>query len=239
VSWLAEALASCELTEDVEGYLLGRGAKEDRYAELGCVTWTNEYGFASGNETFDKKYGPSKGLNLTGWLVCPIYSPKGKVIGFEARNTKDKALSEFVMDEGRWHPLWLGLTPTTMERIWNGADVWVVEGLFDLFPLEWAVPQGAVVLATLRARLTDRHVEFLRRFCQGRVHMVYDRDEQGIKATHGWTDQTGKRRWGALDKLRRVKVWCRDVPYIGGKDPGEIWDRGGVAGIKAAFPFAA
>jgi hypothetical protein len=237
--WLSDALSRCELTEDVEGYLLGRGALERSYRELGCVTWQVPFGESVGDEAFDKRYGPPKGLNLEGWLVCPIYSPKGKVIGFEARNTREKALSEYVMPEGAWNPLWLGLCPAAMERIWAGGDVWIGEGLFDKFPMEWAVPEADVVLATLRARLTDKHVEFLRRFCRGWVHMVYDLDVQGRKATHGWTDPTGKYRWGALDKLRRVDVKCRDVPYTGGKDPGEVWDKGGAAGIRAAFRMTA
>jgi DNA primase len=218
--WLTEALKACTLEERTEGYLLGRGAKEESYRSLGCVTWTHPYDAPLGDEIFRKKYGPPRGLKLQGWLVCPIYSPKGKVIGFEARNTERKAL---------------GLSPEAMEKIWNGGGVWVVEGLFDLFPLEWVVPPQDVVLSTLRARLSDKHVEFLRRFCTGCVHMVYDRDEQGLKATRGWTDETGRRRWGALDKLKRVKLLGREVPYLGGKDPGEIWDKGGVEALHREF----
>jgi len=237
VSWLAKALAECELTDDVEGYLLGRAAKEESYRALGVVTWQIPYEKDLGDEAFHKKYGPPKGLKIEGWLVCPVYSPKGKVLGFEARNTQEKALSEFLLPEAAWNPVWLGLCPETMGRIWGGSDVWITEGLFDKFPMEWIIPESDVALATLRARLTDKHVEFLRRFCRGWVHLVYDMDEQGRKATHGWTDQTGKRRWGAVDKLRRVGIKCRDVPYTGGKDPGEIWDRGGVEGLRAAFPL--
>lgn len=233
--WLAEALKRCTLTEPVRGYLLGRGAKESSILDLGVVTWTLPHEEKVGPEAFQTRYGPPRGLDITGWLVCPLYSPKGNIIGFEARNTKQKALSEFVLPEGAWNPIWLGLTPSAMQRIWAGGDVWITEGLFDKLPLEWVIPEKDVSLATLRARLTDKHIEFLRRFCRGRVHMVYDLDAQGRKATHSWTDDTGKRRWGALDKLQRVGIKCRDVPYIGGKDPGEIWDAGGVAGIRAAF----
>lgn len=233
--WLSEALSQCELTESVEGYLLGRGAKESSYQELGVVTWVHSYKNPLGDERFRKHYSPPRGLNIEGWLVSPLYSPRGKVIGFEARNTRQKALTEFLLQGAGWSPIWLGLCPSVMERIWKGCDVWIVEGLFDMFPLQWAVPETDVVLATLRARLTNKHVEFLRRFSKGWVNMVYDLDEQGRKATHGWTDLSGKYRWGALDKLKRVGIKCRDVPYTGGKDPGEIWDKGGVAGIRAAF----
>jgi hypothetical protein len=236
VNWLDSALTEMVLTEEVEGYLLGRGALEESYLALGVKTWNAPMSVPLGDEAFQAKYGPGKDqLDLTGWMVCPMVSPKGGVIGFEARNTKKKALSEFVLPEGAWNPLWLGLTPEAMRRIWAGGDVWVVEGLFDLFPLQWVVPETDVVLATLRARMTDKHVEFLRRFCKGWVHMVYDQDEQGRKATHGWTDQEGRFRWGALKKLGRVGLRCRDVPYSGGKDPGEIWDKGGAPALRLAF----
>ena len=123
-----------------------------------------------------------------------------------------------------------------MPSIWSGGDVWICEGLFDKFPLEWAVPSGDAVLATVRAKLSDSHVEFLRRFCTGTIHMVYDRDETGRKATVGWVDaETGRKRYGALDALKRVGLKCVDVQYRGGKDPGEIWDHGGAAAVKAAF----
>jgi hypothetical protein len=237
--WLTEALRKCELEERTEGYLLGRGAREESYRALGCVTWEIPYNETPGDEIFRKKYGPPRGLNLHGWLVCPIYSPKGKVIGFEARNTERKALSEYLLPEAAWNPVWLGLTPEAMRKIWDGASVWVVEGLFDLFPLEWVVPPQDVVLGTLRAQLTDKHVEFLRRFCRGWVHMAYDLDEQGRKATRGWTDDSGKYRWGALDKLKRVDILSREVPYTGGKDPGEIWDKGGVDALRKAFGLVA
>jgi len=221
------------LTEPVEGYLLGRGAKEETYRALGVTTWQRPLEPIE-DPSFRNKYGPW-GDMLVGRLVCPLYSPRGKLIGFEARSIERKSLSEYLLPEASWNPVFLGLCTETMARIWAGGDVWIGEGLFDKFPMEWVVPEKDVVLATLRARLADRQLEFLRRFCRGWVHLAYDRDAQGRKATFGWTDETGKRRWGAIDKLKRVRVPCRDVPYVGGKDPGEIWDHGGVAAMRAAF----
>lgn len=233
MSWLAEALAECSLTEEVEGYLLGRGAKESTIAAEGIVTWRPTKDPVP-NEEFRKKYGPH-GEKLDGFLMCPVRSPKGVLIGFEARNIRVKVISDFRLPEAQWNPFFLGAR-SAMPAIWAGGDVWICEGLFDKTALEWAVPSGDAVLATVRAKLSDAHVEFLRRFCKGTVHMVYDRDETGRKATVGWIDQeTGKKRYGALDVLPKVGLKCRDVFYRGGKDPGEIWDRGGAAAVRAAF----
>lgn len=89
------------------------------------------------------------------------------------------------------------------------------------------VPNDAV-LGTARARLGEAHVEFLRRHAKGLVHMVYDRDETGRKATHR-----------ALYALKQVGVRGHDVEYRGGKDPSEVWGRQGTSGMKRSFGLAA
>lgn len=248
MSWLEPILSSFTLTEEVEGYLLGRGAKESTILGEGMVTWRTLPEPIPDAE-FALKYG-KYGEQLNGYLICPVRSPRGKLIGFEARNIHKKNIQDYRLPEAKWIPFFLG-TRTAMPAIWAGGDVWICEGLFDKCPLEWAVPSTDAVLSTVRAKLSNTHVEFLRRFCKGTVHMVYDHDPTGIKATglpnvkDGITNkmisvgskdpETGKTRYGALAVLNRVGLKCREVPYKGGKDPGEIWDHGGVAAIKAAF----
>lgn len=231
-SWLEKALAACVLTDSVEGYLLGRGAKEITIAAEGIVTWCPPVDPAP-DPDFRKAHG-EHGERLEGYLVCPVRSPRGSLIGFESRATHVKRIVDYRLPEAAWNPFWLG-TRKAMPALWAGGDAWIVEGLFDMCPLEWAVPGTDAVLASVRAKLSKKHVEFLQRFCKGWVHMVYDRDATGRKSTVGWVDETGKHRYGALDVLQRVGLKCRDVFYSGGKDPGELWDKGGVAAIRAAF----
>ena len=234
MNWLEEILVKMTLTEEVEDYLLGRGAKEATIREEGIVTWSPP-SQAVTDAVFCRRYGPY-GEKIAGYLVTPVRSPKGALIGFEARSIRQKAISDFRFVEAAWNPFWLG-TRRAMPKIWAGGDVWIVEGLFDLCPLEWAVPEKDAVLASVRARLSACHVEFLRRFCKGQVNMVYDQDPAGRAGMHGWTDETGKKKMGALERLRRVGLVCRDVPFQGGKDPGQIWDRGGAKAVQAAFPI--
>lgn len=229
--WLEEALSNCILTEEVEGYLLGRGAKESTIEGEGIVTW-KALTTRSPDDNFCKWYGPY-GERIVGYLVCPVRSPKGTLLGFEARSIREKRITDFRLPEAKWNPFWLGLQ-AGMPRIWDGGDVWVVEGLFDKCALEWAVPETDAVLASVRAHLTREHIEFLRRYCKGMVHMVYDNDKTGRDATHGYLDDTGKWVPGSLDRLARVGLRCRNVPYSG-KDPGAVWDRGGAAAVRAAF----
>jgi len=232
MNWLGDILESCTLTEDVEGYLLSRGAPPEFIASEDIVTWqtTKE---PVPDKVFRHRYGPH-GEGLDGWLICPVYSPRGRVIGFEGRHTDIKKITDYRLAEAAWNPFWLGLR-MAMPKLWAGGDVWVTEGLFDLCPMQWVVPEGDAVVASVRAKLSRWHVEHLRRFCKGRVYMVYDRDDAGRKGVHGYTDTTGKRKWGALDALKRVGLTCQEVPYSGGSDPGEIWDRGGVNALRSAF----
>ena len=234
MNWLEEILAGSVLTDEVEDYLLGRGAKDTLIREEGIVTWEPTKAPVP-DATFRSRYG-IHGEKLDGHLMIPVRSPKGTLIGFEARSIRQKVISDFRLPEAAWNPFWLG-TRRAMQKIWAGGDVWVVEGLFDLCPLEWAIPARDAVLASVRARLANTHIEFLRRFCKGRVRMAYDRDSAGRQGILGWKDETGKWRPGALDRLRKAGVRCEDVMYAGGKDPGEIWDRGGAKAIQAAFPL--
>ncbi|OHD26983.1 MAG: hypothetical protein A2Y38_08180 [Spirochaetes bacterium GWB1_59_5] len=238
MSWLADHLNQCSLSEADEGYALGRGAKAASILEIGLTTWQplNEPPPLEGpaRNFWLKKYGPC-GEKLLGWLTWPLLSPRGRVIGFAARRTDVKVIERYLLPEAAWNPIWTGMTPERMRRIWDGADIWVVEGIFDLFPLEWAVSAQDVVLGSERARLTAKHVEFLRRHCRGWVRMVYDNDQTGRRGVEGWYDEEAKQpRPGALARLKRVGVRCLDVRYRG-KDPGEVWKQGGAAAVRAAF----
>lgn len=254
--WLDDALKGMTLTEDVEGYLLGRGAKDTMIEAEGIKTWTPT-DFDIPDSAFTKVYG-LHGENLKGYLVCPVRSPRGVLIGFEARSIHKKNIQDFRFIETQWTPFFLG-TRAAMPAIWAGGDVWICEGLFDKTALEWAVSPKDAVLATVRAKLADLHVEFLRRFCRGTVYMVYDLDQTGVKATgmpsivdnalgvldknkqiiKGWKDpESGKTRYGALSVLNRAGLRCRYVQFQGGKDPGEIWDSGGEKAIRAAIQKA-
>ena len=238
--WLESALASFSLSEDAEGYLLGRGVTEAKYRDIGIGLWdSGAITTPAPDPAFCARKGGhgARGERLEGRLCTPIRSPRGALLGVEARTyTGDKRVTQYLLPEASWNPVFIGLTPTTMQKIWDGGDVWVVEGIYDMGALSHIVPSHDVVLATLRAHVSNQHAQFFRRFCRGYVNMVYDNDETGRKQTLGYVDaQTNKRRWGALDVLSRVGVRARDIPYRGGKDPGEIWERRGLTGLRAAF----
>lgn len=221
-AWLTEQiLSSFSLREETEGYLLRRGARENSYQRLQVKTW-GEPETPAPCKDFRKRYGEYGGA-LRGCLVTPFCSPSGKVVGFEARRTDPKWLSDYrIMPDSRWMPIWLGTQGAT-EKLWAGGAAWIVEGLFDLFAMEWVVPEGDVVLSSVRAALSFPHVQYLRRFAKY-VHMVYDEDSAG---------RAGSAK--ALKLLGQAGVPCRTVRFWGGKDPGELWDHGGEERLRTVF----
>lgn len=227
--------ARTNLPERVEGYLLGRGVLESAILELEFGVWRPPETQAPSNE-FVARYGP-RGEKLSGWLVYPIRDGRGGLLGFEARSMEQKEVSQYKMPRAFWNPVFLGMC-RAMPKIWAGGDVWIGEGKFDMTALDHIVPARDATMAALTAKLNRHQVEFLRRFCRGTVHMVFDRDAKGRKATTGFVDDEGKKHWGAMESLDRVGVHCEDVFYRcppGCKDPGDIWEQYGDEGLRQAF----
>lgn len=220
---MQEILSGLTLTPEVERYALGRGASSESLRDLRVGTWALAQ-TPCPDLAFVKRYGPH-GEKLQGKLIAPYFAPRGEFVGFESRNVRRKFISDVRLPEAkRWCPTWLGLSPARMKAIWEGCDVWLVEGLFDLFPLELVVPKGDVVLASITAMLSHNQARFLSRFLKGQLHVVYDMDKGGRKGSEKvktWMDSLGVR--------------CRRVEYRGGDDPGEIWDKGGEIALRQAF----
>ena len=173
---------------------------------------------------------------MRGCLSMPFFSPRGVTIGVQFRNTDTKWISRFLLDSASWNPVWIGANRAT-PKIWKGAGVWIVEGAYDYFPLEWAVPEQDAVLGAATAKLSWSQIEYLRRLNPPFVNLVFDNDEAGRHGVRGYTDKRGKRVWGALRDLEYVGVRCQDYVYgkSGDKDPGVIWDRGGVPALREAL----
>lgn len=221
-SWLQKALSESGLPDmDTSRVLLGRGVRPSTGRELRLTTWKPQSSPAPDTE-FQTRYGPHGDL-LAKWLVTPILSARGRLLGAEWRRTDRKAMQQFLLPDAQWNPVLIGLA-RAMPKLWARGAVWVVEGLYDLAAMDWIIPQSDAVVATIRARLSDRHVELFRRVRVPLVNLVYDNDATGRSAT-------GK----AMYALRQAGIQCRDVRYLGGKDPGEIWDKGGESALKQAF----
>lgn len=228
--WLTRAIESSyqlDLSEESRGYLLGRGMRPETIEELRVCEWITPEKPCPDAIGFGKRFG-TYGGRLQGNLVFPVYSPTGKLLGFEARSLlsggdKRRYISDFRLQESRWSPFFIGLTPGTVARIWNGAPVVLVEGTFDKAPVEWLFPDH-VVLALVTANLSKNQCNFLTRFCRDEILLCFDHDEQGSKC-----------RDKAIYWLEKGGAETRAVAYRGGKDPGDIWDKGGLHALRHGF----
>jgi DNA primase len=236
--WLTHSLlqASSALTEEAEGYLLGRGIPFPLLREMGVGLWEGSEEPCP-DPLFTERHGDHGQRNM-GWLSFPLWSPRGRVVGVLFRRWDGvKEVSKFHLPEASWVPVFGGMVPSSLYRIWNGADVWLVEGAFDL-ALAHAVPEKDVVLSCEGAKATQSQLLFLQRFLvpRARVNVVFDMDETGQKMAHGYEHpDTGKRVWGVHERLSRMGLRSRVVRYRGGKDPGEIWEDGGTSWLREVF----
>lgn len=235
--WLLEAVlrSSVELTEDFEGHVLGRGLPFHLLEEMKIGVWRSPSTAAPDNGFIHRN--GERGERREGWMTVPFWTPRGKLVGVEFRRWDGvKEVRDYRLPESRWVPVFIGLTPSALQKIWEGGDVWLVEGIFDM-AIAHVIPQKDVVLACGTARITKSQIDFFHRFLgpTAMVRVVFDEDETGRRQTQGYTDDANKWVPGVAERLERVGVRSLVVRYRGGKDPGEIWEKGGKSALQKAF----
>lgn len=253
-AWFEEALGQMVPDAETEGYLLGRGAKPDSIRELGLRTWVPPVRGDLSDPAWRRFGRQGRGEHLAGMLVAPLWSARGQLLGADFRSISGtKQLLRYRLPEvctpgekpKSWVAIFVGMLPRVAQALWNGAELWIVEGLFDLLAMQWVILPGQQVLACGRAALDADQITLLRRLCpqgpgglpragQGRIYVALDMDKAGRRGALGWRDEAGVRHPGIRDNLREVRLFAQVVTYLG-KDPGDLWDRGGVRELKRSF----
>ena len=225
--WLASGVQAPE--GRVLDYLEKRGVTSEVRERLDVGMWVPPDTPAP-DQSFWGRGGP-KGEKIADRVVLPLFSPRGEILGIEARSL-EKDLTGYRVPGTKWAPHWV-TTTNPMEALWGQGRAWIVEGFFDLVAIMRVASAQDVVIATLRAGINQVQVEHLRRFCKGGVIIAYDNDETGRRAAVGYQDG-GRRRFGAVDHMERAGLHVTRCTYIG-KDPGEIWLSKGDRGLMRAF----
>lgn len=220
-SWLQEGLQP--LSKEHRKYVKKRGV--DQRTSVPFYTWKPPK-TACPCPRFSANFGVVGG-RINGQLITPITSPRGSVIGLEARSFKgdgSKKVFQYRTDQAQWNPYFLG-APKAFKALWEGYDVWVVEGIFDMVALEKVVPKSDAVISTLRAGMDSNSMTMLGRFATplSSIHIAYDNDETGKK----------KSEWLA-HKLTSLGARVYTCKYRG-KDPNEVWAQGGDALLRRYF----
>jgi hypothetical protein len=201
-----------------------RGAKESTLEDLTPFTFHTLEDPVTGTKGEIGKYGEK----IDGWLCFPLRSPSNSsVLGFEARDTDSKSVVKVHLERAQWNPLWITQTDT-LDRIYLGEPLWVVEGVFDLFALQWAI--RSPIVSSSRANLTSRQLDYISRYARGGVKIVYDNDTAGQSGLYGGTNSKG-----VVARIKQRGIGVEVIRYAGGKDPGDIWMNGGAAAIQKSF----
>lgn len=241
--WFAQALGAMEVGPDLEGYLLGRGARPQDIAEMGMLAWSPPAEGCTEDPAWCRFGREGRGEHLEGMLVVPLYSARGELLGADFRQVfGEKQILRYLLPEIRsangktWVAVFVGMRPSVARALWEGSFLWLVEGLFDWCAMRWVIPADQQVLACDKAALNDAQRDLLRRLLPrgSWVGLVLDMDKPGRRGTYGWKDKSGKYHVGIAEQLEGAGLRPWVVPYLK-KDPGDIWDKGGRAALQRVF----
>lgn len=212
MTWLDDLVdfAAAQMGERENEELMRRGVSMDQ-ARLYRVGWLNETlpEWAPGIFTFWAKD------RLDDVYVLPLTTMLGEIRGLQLRHVdrKKPGYQDFFLDQRE--ACFFGLGQAASE-IWRQEAVYLVEGAFDLFPIQRAYP---AVVATLTAYVNPLMVRTLKRTVKT-VWMGYDNDSPGRKGANDFQRNHGD----------SFQVYVVDYPQIQGrrvKDPADLWEAWG------------
>lgn len=208
---------SATLPERVREALWTRGATDEQIALFGVGYVNGQLPPGTYPEAFTKWC--SIGDRIEDAIVLPLTNALGEVRGIQLRHVLREQAGYMDFIEANDEAILFGLGQAA-PYLWAEGSVFLVEGAFDLFPVQRAFP-GTV--GTLTARVTEPLLRLLRRLVT-RVWLGYDMDEAGRRACERYQKQLSS------EFDARVVKWER-VPMIGTpkrtKDPGDLWETWG------------
>ncbi len=219
------AWAHAGLTEEVREALWTRGVSEAQIALF-------RVGYVEGRLPLDGVPAAFSdhlwgGKRVPHHVVFPITNLAGECRGFQFRSVVrgEKNFCDYLADEVGPDVFGAG---QAAEAIFDAEEVWLVEGPYDLFPVQRVYPN---VVATLTARMTLSMGRSMQRLVR-LVHLVYDNDPPGrqaasrVVADHGGKFEVRDHRLPALPIPGKTRA---DGSLDVTKDPGDLWELWGDA----------
>jgi len=154
-------------------------------------------------------------------LVVPLYTPLKAFAGLQIQDIHSKRFRRELTLKGHWNPIWLNIQ-NHMGKIWDGADIWLVEGIFDLIALQRILGYDIVVLGCLTANLSVSQKNFLKRYAKN-IKVVFDMDEAG---------DSGAERVRIFAKINNIGYQRITYPA---KDPADLLQERGLEASKSLF----
>jgi len=160
-----------------------------------------------------------KGKRLRDMFVLPLTNTLGQVKGLQFRHVdpKEKGYSDYTPVEDE--PITFGLAQA-MPHVWRTQAIWLVEGVFDVFPIQRVHPN---VIPTLTNRVSDPMGRLLKRLVTD-LWLAFDMDEKGREAVR-------KTSWNYREDFTIHDVRFPRPFALDGKtrvkDPSELWETWG------------
>lgn len=157
-------------------------------------------------------------------VTLPLTNALGHVLGMQFRHVDQarKGYSEYVIE--REEPVFFGLGQA-MPEIWRTRRAFLVEGAFDVFPVQRAIPY---VFATLTARVPAQLARFLRRIVK-HVALGYDMDRTGRASCERFVKNYGHDF--EVQTIAYPPARLADGKLA--KDPSDIWEAWGDTRLQA------
>lgn len=207
-------------------YLESRGVSSDQIEELGLGyipedEWPPYIDLEEASEAERLYWEQSnKGSRLKDKLLFPMTNALGHIRGLQARTPDDdrKDYWKYYSPKADIDAVFFG-TNIAISRIWETGVIHLVEGIFDLFPVQRIAP-NTVCLGT--AQISQNQKTFLRRHVD-EIRIMSDHDEFGDKLFNNfYADHRDD-----FDHIQRVSY--------AGKDPSDSWERLGEEGFRKQF----
>lgn len=157
-------------------------------------------------------------------LVFPLTSTLGVVHGLQFRDLQPKVRGYLDYFEVKEEPAFFGLAQA-MPSVWETERVWLVEGVFDLCPLQRHVPN---VISTMHAGVSKQLARVLRRIARTLL-IAYDMDSTGLSVSYDLARDLKDLFEVVIVKFPRVRLATGGIA----KDPNELWSAWGDSGLGA------
>lgn len=218
-------LTASQLTERETTLLYGRGVSDDQINlfQIGYLRTIPE-GFP---EEFLRW---ARGVKLGDVFVFPLTTVTGAIKGFQFRSVEreKRGYTDYFLSQDE--PAMFGLHQA-MPHIWKSESVFLVEGVYDLAPIQRHRPDA---FATMTAKIPPNLLRMLLRLVR-RIWLGYDMDQAGRKAAFGFAREHGR-------EFEQVKVVSYPkIHRLGSnewiKDPGDLWETWGDTEVKKFVQF--
>jgi hypothetical protein len=154
-----------------------------------------------------------RGAKLDDVLVLPLTTALGAIRGLQFRHVERDRTGYQDYIPYKEEPVLFG-------AVWGSGEALLVEGSFDLFPIQRHIPG---TIATLTAGVSTTFAKFLRRIVK-KVRLGYDADPTGRKAAALFQREYGREFEIQVIDYPRVTLLGANR-YV--KDPGELWEAWG------------